>query len=242
MKLTTLQEKLQSIGYDAAKQANDSGDKERETQFIAAQNAFAVVLLENGIAPEDFYLNPQDSYIRLADHAERRLHKNTWMCLDMNRSSDTAMAMSLQGIRFESTRYIQDVEPQEQNLIVCAETLEYFAELMRAFEDQSLVQAYIKIINDYWSVVLSEAKRNKTNWDIEQLGKKYIAAAEYVTRALLPCGIDTQEDAQEYLSSMYGGELTAMWEQMGSPGEYSTKAEELRKTILEFFSVDETKL
>ena len=242
MKLTTLKEKLDSIGYDAAAAEVQAGRTELTAQFEEAQAALALVFKSMGIAAEDFYFNPQDSYIRLADHAERRLHKNTWMCLDMERSSDTAMAMSLLGIRFESTRYIQDVKPQEQNLIICAETLEYFAELMRAFEDQDLVTAYIGIVNEYWGHVISDVQRNKKNQDIVGLGKKYTAAAEYVTRALLPCGIDVQEDAEEYFSSMYGGELLSMWEAMGSPGKHSNKSEELRETILEFFVVDETKL
>jgi len=236
MKITTLTKKLDSIGYDDALEKTKEGNTELTTQFEKSQEALAVVFKKLGIAAEDFYFNPQESYIRLADHAERKLHKNTWMCLDMERSSDTAMAMSLLGVRFESTRYIQNVKPEKQNLILCAETLEYFAELMRAFDDKELVNAYIRIINDYWSVVFSEATRTKKSYDIVKLGKQYIEAAEYVTKALLPCGIDTKEDAEEYFSSMCGEELLSMWEAMGSPGNYSNKSEENIKTILEFLS------
>ena len=242
MNITTLQIKLASIGYDAAVAADKTQRDQLQTQYDAAQAKFAEVLTERGIAPEDFYFNPQDSYIRLQDHKERRLHSGTWMCVDLIRSSDTAMAMSLEGVRFESRRYIQDVNPSQQNIIVCAETLEYFAELMRAFDDQTLVDDYIGIMNEYWAHVFSSAKKNKEARDVVELGKKYIQAADYCTTVLMPCGIDTQEDVEDYFGSMYGGELTAMWEAMGSPGKYSTKAEDLRKIIYEFFTVDETKI
>jgi hypothetical protein len=240
MNITSLQEKLADIGYDAASSALLAEKANLDVQYDIAQKAFNKSLVARGIAPEDFYFNPQDSYIRLSDHAERRLHRNTWMCVDLNRSQDTAMGMSLLGIRFESKNYIQDVKPEEQNLIVCAETLEYFAELMRAF-NKTLVDDYIGIVNQYWAHILSMGQKSKTQAAAVELGKKYIQAAQYATTVLMPCGIDTQEDMKEYFGSIHGEELTVMWELMGSPGTYSTKAEKLRETIYEFFTVDETK-
>lgn len=242
MELTTLKDKLDSIGYASALETVNQERDGLKVQYDLAQKKFAAMLAKRGIAPEDFYFNPQDSYIRLEDHAERRLHTGTWMCVDLIRSSDTAMAISLEGIRFESRRYIQDVKPSEQNLILCAETLEYFAELMRAFEDQTLVRDYIDIMNQYWAYVLSSSKKNKKAQDVVELGKKCIDAADYVTRVLIPCGIDTLEDAQEYFGSIHGAQLDYMWAEMGGPGEYSNKDEKLRETILEFFLLDETKM
>ena len=241
MKLITLKDKLDSIGYDAALAALNQENDDIKSQYEEAQRKFAIALDKRGIASEDFYFNPEDSYIRLQDHSERRLHTNTWMCVDLVRASDTAMAMALEGIRFESQRYVQNVNPSEQNLIVCAETLEYFAELMRAFDDQTLVKDYIDIMNEYWAYVLSAAKQGKANYDIVELGKQCIKAAEYATTVLMPCGINTQEDAKEYFDSISGAELDYMWAQMGSPGEYSNKDKKLRETILEFFLLDETK-
>lgn len=242
MNIPTLKNKLDEIGYDAAVELSSTQKNQLQVQYEEAQEKLNQALSDRGIAPEDFYFNPQDSYIRLSDHKERRLHSGTWMCIDTVRSTDTAMAMSIEGIRFESRRYIQNVAPEEQNLIVCAETLEYFAELMRAFDDESLAEEYIGIINTYWGHILSNAKANKASFDIVELGKKYIAAADYATRVLMPCGIDTLEDAQEYIGSMYGAELDYMWAEMGGPGKYSTKSEQLRSTIMEFFLVDETKI
>ena len=235
--IPTLTERLDAIGYQSAKEAIKTIDAELEKAYEEVRAAMNDIMNQHGIAAEDFYFNPAESYIRLEDHKARRLHKNTWMCIDLVRNG-AGMATGLLGIRFEAKQYIQDVEPQDQNLIVCAETLEYFAELMRAFESKELVQDYLKCINQYTDALGAAALKRKQHDATVRKGDKFIEISKNIA-PYIECGIDSMEDAVEYFKAFTTWTLGTTLQSIGIE-TCGLSREELLQEVMDNISSDET--
>lgn len=225
--IPTLNEKLEQIGYNKAVQALQDIANQLDQQYTAAQNNLNAVLKKHGIAAEDFYINPSESYIRLSDHKKRRLHNNTWLCIDLVRN-EAGMATQLLGIRFESKQYIQDVKPKQQNLIICAETLEYFAELLRAFKDQELVQDYIHCINQYADAITETRIKRQPHDAIVKQGNELINFSKNML-PIIDSEFNNMEELMEYFNSCDANTLKNIMQLNGLITERITKKELLNK-------------
>lgn len=225
--IPTLNQKLEHIGYNKAVQTLQDITNQLNQQYDITQTNLYAVLKKHGIAAEDYYVNPSESYIRLSDHKERRLHNNTWLCIDLVRN-EAGMATQLLGIRFESKQYIQNVKPEQQNLIICAETLEYFAELLRAFKDQELIQDYIHCINQYTDAI-SEARIKRQPHDaIVQKGNELINFSKNML-PIIESEFNNMEEIMEYFNSCDANTLNIIMKANGLITERLTKKELLNK-------------
>lgn len=206
MKIPSLSEKLSSIGFDTIKEISNN----LEEQQLEAQNLLYKEFDERGLASEDYWFDPKQSAIFLRDHKERRLSKMTALFIELDRAKDTGMAIGIEGIKFETQNYIQEVRPKNQNLIICAETLEYFAEMLRAFNDKTLADAYVEIYNNFWGHVISNANKEAEKQKIIDKANFIKSVSNYMSPLIFDADIDSVEELEVYLNSLSLSELKNM--------------------------------